>query len=232
MIRSTSMSRLQKYEACPYRSKLKLVDKIPEPERPLPPGKTEHANDRGTRIHTGCEEFINGKSTTFPIEARKFKEELHSLKSFFKKGLVSMEGEWGFSKEWQPVDWRLAWLRVKLDVLVFLKPTNAVIVDWKTGSSFGNQIKHGEQTQLYTATTCIRYPAVQHVTTELWYLDQDELVQNSFSREQALRFVKPFDRRFKAMTEATEFKPRPNPISCKYCPYHPVRGTGDCKFGV
>jgi hypothetical protein len=25
MIRSTSMSRLQEYEACPYRSKLKLV---------------------------------------------------------------------------------------------------------------------------------------------------------------------------------------------------------------
>ena len=121
---------------------------------------------------------------------------------------------------------------MKLDALIFLTPRQAVVIDHKTGARFGNEIKHGEQTQLYAAATCIRYPAIEHVTTELWYLDQDELASTGFSREQALRFVKPFDKRLKYMTDSTVFPPRPNVVSCKYCAYHPVRGTGDCKVGV
>jgi RecB family exonuclease len=230
-IPSCSPSRLADYESCPLKAKLKMIDKIPEPERPLPPGKTEHSNDRGTRIHTECENFVKGTGP-MPIEARKFKDELERLQKLFKEGKVAIEGEWGFSRDWQPVEWFQAWLRMKLDVLVFITPRRVLVSDYKTGASFGNQIKHGEQTQLYAAATCIRYPAIEHVTTELWYLDQDELVQTSFSREQALRFVKPFDKRLKAMTDATTFPARPNLVSCKYCAYHPVRGTGHCTEGV
>lgn len=230
-IKSCSPSRLVDYESCPLKAKLKFIDKIPEPERPLPPGKTEHANDRGTRIHEECEAFVNNTGP-FPIEARRFKDELERLQKLFKDGKVSMEGEWGFDRDWCVVEWVRAWLRMKLDALVFITPKHALIVDNKTGASFGNQIKHGEQTQLYALATCLKYPAIEFVTTELWYLDQDELVRNEFSRDQALRFYKPFDKRLKAMTDATVFPTRPNPISCKFCPYHPVRGTGDCKEGV
>lgn len=230
-IKSCSPSRLVDYESCPFKAKLKFIDKIPEPERPLPPGKTEHANDRGTRIHEECEAFVNGTGP-FPIEARRFKDELERLQKLFKDGKVSMEGEWGFDRDWRVVEWYRAWLRMKLDALVFITPKHALIVDNKTGASFGNQIKHGEQTQLYALATCLKYPAIEFVTTELWYLDQDELVRNEFSRDQALRFYKPFDKRLKAMTDAKIFPARPNPISCKFCPYHPVRGTGDCKEGV
>lgn len=60
MITSWSFSKLGDFEQCKLKTKLKHIDKIPEPERPLPPGKTEHANDRGTRIHTDCELYING----------------------------------------------------------------------------------------------------------------------------------------------------------------------------
>lgn len=231
MIKSCSISLLHEYEACPLRVKFKKVDKIPEPERPLPPGKTEHANDRGTRIHTESEAFVKGTGQ-MPIEARRFKDELERLQKLFKEGKVSMEGEWGYDSDWRQVDWSKAWLRVKLDALVFLTPRHALVVDHKSGASFGNQIKHGEQTQLYALAACLKYPSVDFVTTELWYFDQDELVRNEFSREQALRFVKPFDKRLKAMTSATTFPPRPNLVSCKYCPYHPVRGTGHCTHGV
>ncbi len=230
-IRSCSPSRLVEYESCPLKAKLKMIDKIPEPERPLPPGKTEHANDRGTRIHTECENFVKGIGP-MPIEVRKFSPEFERLVKLFLAGKVSLEGEWGFGLEWQPAEWFQAWLRMKLDALVFLSPREAAVIDYKSGASFGNQIKHGEQTQLYAAATCIKYPAIEYVTTELWYLDQDELTSTGFSRDQALRFVKPFDKRLKAMTNATSFPARPNLVSCKYCAYHPVRGTGHCKVGV
>ena len=57
-IKAWSYSRLVDFEQCKLRAKLKYIDRIPEPARPLPPGKTEHANDRGTRIHDAGERFV------------------------------------------------------------------------------------------------------------------------------------------------------------------------------
>jgi hypothetical protein len=51
-ISKVSFSRLQNFEKCKYLAKLMYIDRIPEPERPLPPGKTEHANDRGLAYTT------------------------------------------------------------------------------------------------------------------------------------------------------------------------------------
>ena len=60
MIKAWSFSRLSIFEQCKLRTKLAYIDRIPEPPRPLPPGKTEHANDRGTRIHDAAERFVRG----------------------------------------------------------------------------------------------------------------------------------------------------------------------------
>ena len=79
-IRSWSYSRLLDFEACPLKAKLKIIDKIPEPERELPPGKTEHANDRGTRIHLECENFVKGQGP-FPKEMKHFEAELKSVQA-------------------------------------------------------------------------------------------------------------------------------------------------------
>jgi len=70
MISSWSYSRVTDFEKCKFLAWLKYDQKIPEPERPLPPGKTEHANDRGTRIHDGCEQYVNGLSDFLPPEAQ------------------------------------------------------------------------------------------------------------------------------------------------------------------
>lgn len=230
-IKSWSFSRLADYESCPFKAKLKIIDKIPEPERELPPGKTEHANDRGTRIHTECELYVRGEGE-FPHEARHFSDELNSLKKHFKSGNAGLEGEWGFTKNWEPCDWKIAWLRVKLDASVFINGAHAAVIDYKTGKKFGNEIKHGEQLQLYALSTFIRYPKVEHVTSELWYLDVNDLTRFDVARPIGMRFLKGFDKRARRMTEDEEFKPNPNQHSCRYCPYHPARGSGDCPHGV
>ena len=59
-LKTWSYSRLGVFEQCKFRAKLQYVDKIPEPARPLPEGKTEHANDRGTRVHEEAEIFVRG----------------------------------------------------------------------------------------------------------------------------------------------------------------------------
>jgi RecB family exonuclease len=225
-----SFSRIQDFEQCKRRAKLKYLDKIPEPERPLPPGKTEHANDRGTRIHDAGERFARGGIELIP-ELQKFKPEFERLKALYATGNVSLEGEWAMDRSWEPVAWASsdAWLRLKLDALVFLSPTEAVAIDYKTGKRFGNEVKHNEQLQLYQLVTFLRYPKLETIHVELWYLDVDELVTVTYTRNQGLRFRRSFENRGNAMTTCTEFPPNPNIFSCKWCPY---KGTEHCDKGV
>ena len=232
-IKSWSYSRLLDFESCPFKAKLKIIDKIPEPERPLPPGKTEHANDRGTRVHDEVEKYVRGEGP-FPTEARHFKDEIESLKKHFKSGRVSLEGEWAFDREWKQTEYKYGWVRVKLDAMVSLSADgkHAVVIDYKTGKKFGNEVKHGEQLEMYALSVFLRYPLVERVTAELWYFDVNDLTALEIVRPVGLRLLKPFDRRGRKMTEATEFKPNPNLYSCQYCPYHPAKGTGDCNVGV
>lgn len=229
-IKSWSYSRLLDFEQCRFKAKLKIIDRIPEPERPLPPGKTEHYNDRGTRIHTAAELFVQGKGEFVP-ELEKFRTEFDVLKNLFKEGKVSLEGEWAFDKEWNPTDWKDGWVRLKCDAVIWKSPKQAVVVDYKSGKRFGNEIKHGEQVQLYALAVFLRYPNVEEVTIELWYLDVDDLVPGTFTRVQGMKHLAPFTARGRRMTEATTFPPNPNIFSCKYCPYGP-EGTGHCQAGA
>lgn len=235
-IDSWSHSRAVDFEKCKNLAFLKYVKRIPEPERPLPPGKTEHANDRGTRVHDTCERYVRGQVQDIPHEARHFKPELEALRRLFAKGMVTLEQEWGFSRDWVAHDWKTAWLRMKLDSLVFLSPHEAVAIDYKTGRKFGNEIKHGEQLQLYQLACFLRYPDLEQVHVELWYLDHDDLTHRVFTRDQGLRFKKSWDMRGSNITTCVEFPPNANRFSCQFCPYgDPANGfpngTGDCKAG-
>ena len=227
---SWSHSKIVDYEKCNFLAYLKHDAKIPEPARPLPEGKLEHANDRGTRVHDGLEACVRGKGP-MPVEARKFELEVTKLQTLFTQGAVSLEGEWGMDRDWNPAEWRAAWLRLKLDALVHLSPTEAVAIDYKTGKKFGNEIKHGEQLQLYQLVTFLRYPMLETVHTELWYLDADDITQKTFTRDQGLRFKRNWDQRGNKLTTATVFPPNPNKFSCQWCMYGP-RGSGHCKVGV
>lgn len=225
-----SFSRIQDFEQCKRRAKLKYLDKIPEPERPLPPGKTEHANDRGTRIHDAAERFVRGGIEMIP-ELNKFSRELERLKVLYAEGKVSLEGEWAMNRAWEAVAWASsdAWLRLKLDALVFLSPTEAVAIDYKTGRRYGNEVKHNEQLQLYQLVTFLRYPQLETIHAELWYLDADELTHACYTRNQGLRFRRSFEQRGDAMTTCIDFPANPNIFSCKWCPY---KGTDHCDKGV
>jgi hypothetical protein len=222
-IRSWSYSKLLDFEGCPMKAKLKHIDRIPEEKVP--------AAERGTAIHQLAEDYVLGKINTVPAELNKFRAEFESLRAQYIAGAVSLEGEWGFDRQWEPTDYKSAWLRMKLDARVHASKTHAVVVDYKTGKRFGNELKHGEQTVLYGIAEIIREPSIEDVTVELWYLDLDELASQTFSRKQILKYLPQFDKRGKAVTTATSFPARPNVFSCKWCPYSPSKG-GQCTVGA
>ena len=230
-MKSWSFSSLGDFEKCKFYSFLKRVQKVPEPERPLPPGKMEHANDRGSRMHDDAEQFVRGNLKHLTRELLAFETEFNSLRKSFANGVVSLEGEWGMSKDWEPQPWSQAWLRLKLDAMVFISPTEVVIVDYKSGRKFGNEVKHADQLQLYQLVTFLRFPQVETIHAELWYLDQDEITSMTYQRHQGLRFKPKWNQRGLKMMEAVDFPANPNIFSCRYCMYGP-RGSGICEKGV
>jgi CRISPR/Cas system-associated exonuclease Cas4 (RecB family) len=223
-IPTASISKLHVYESCPYRAKLAWVDKIADTQ----PRK---AADRGTAIHQLAEDYVRGEVANLPDELRHFASEFTALRQRYQEGTVSLEGEWGFTEDWQPTDYKSAWLRVKADAVVFTSDTTAVVIDHKTGKRYGNELKHAEQLQLYAISALIRNPQLKLVNTELWYLDQDDLADMPIKAVSLQKYIKVFDKRFKAMTEDTTFVPKPNINSCKWCPYHASK-QGNCQHGI
>ena len=170
------------YEACKYRAWLQFGERVPDPS-------PKTAMERGNLVHQMAEDFVRGKRPDLPVELKKFETEFTALRREFVAGKVSLEGEWAFDSEWNMVDWmdKLVWVRVKADSVTWLTKHHVLVVDYKTGKRFGNEVKHGEQMQLYLLSILLRYPEVELVTVELWYTDLDELVPATFTRAHASR---------------------------------------------
>lgn len=223
MILSWSFSRRSIFEQCAYRAKLAWIDKIPD-------NTPRTAADRGTEIHTEAENYVQG-SDPLHTSLRHFADDFASLRTHYADGRVLLEQEWGFSRDWDVAPWQSAWLRLKCDAVVNLSETDLVVIDFKTGRRFGNEVSHLDQLILYAVTSFVRYPGIQKVITEDWYLDQNEKTSHEMTRKQMPRHLAQQDKRGRAMTDAKTFKPNPNMFTCKWCPYGPDK-QGDCKFGV
>ena len=230
MLKTWSFSRIQVFEQCPYRAKLAYIDRLPEPPRPA--GK-EHPLDRGTRVHESAERFVRGQTDQLTHECADFEPEFVKLRQLFREKMVTLEGDWGFDRDWSPTGWSApnVWGRMKLDAFVKLSKTHAVVIDYKTGRMSGNEVKHADQGQQYQLGAFMRNPDIELITVEFWYLDQNDMSQMTFTRDQGLRFFKNVNDRALKMTEALDFPPKPNAFNCKWCPYGP-KGTGACTHGV
>lgn len=220
-----SYSALKTFEECPYRTYIARVKKIPEPSSP--------AADRGSAIHKLAEDYVKGEIGELPVELKRFEKNFLELREGFANAAVELEGEWGFSIDWEPVGWMVpqTWARIKLDAIYHQDETCARVIDYKTGKKFGNEIPHAQQCLLYAIATFFRYPMLELVQTELWYLDKGETTVRQFNRNEAMQFAPGFHRRAIGMTTCEDFSPKPSKDSCRWCPY----GKGEhpeCRWGV
>lgn len=216
-VRAWSYSALKTFEECPYRTYIQRVRRVKEITNP--------AAKRGSDIHQQAEEYVDGTLEEMPDTLHKFKSEFEELRALFVEGRVELEGEWGFDIDWATIGWMesTTWARIKLDALVKEDETSARVIDYKTGRKFGNEMSHGQQCLLYAIAAFFRYPHLETVQTELWYLDKAETTKKFYIREEAMHFAPGFHKRAIAMTTCTDFAPTPNKISCRWCSY----GKGD-----
>tara|TARA_A100001391_G_scaffold161661_1_gene120566 strand:- start:786 stop:1547 length:762 start_codon:yes stop_codon:yes gene_type:complete len=212
-----SYSRLKNFEECPYKVFIDAVKKIKQPSGP--------AAERGTEIHDAGEQFVKGDTDLLRDEYSHFDQDMRLARDMYSEGKAEVEGEWGFTTDWKPTGWmdKDTWARIKLDLLMRPTETSARVVDYKTGKKIGNELSHKQQGNLYAVGTFMRYPEIEYIEVEFWYLDQNDIMRSSFTRESALKFLPVWNRRALALTTATTWKPTPSPKACRFCSY----GKGD-----
>lgn len=220
---SWSYSTLKDYESCPYRIKLK-IDKAPVPEQ---------EENRGTIIHRLAEQYVKGEIEELPRELRKFEEQFEEDRNAFFEGKLEVESEWGFNTDWNDCSWFEAWLRVKCDQVLHISDTEARVTDHKTGKRFGNEVPHLQQAQLYALATFMRYPTVDHIETEMRYLDLGEQTKKLWSRDKdAVRLMQQYSKRASWLQNDRLFKANPNKMNCRWCRYGTSNGSGACGFAI
>lgn len=247
LITSFSYSRLNDYAdpafGCPRKAKYKHVDRLPTPGSP--------AMMRGNAIHRMAELYITKKRITFPAVQEAFRrdagtytrdlydEHLSDWKDkifpVFEEHFDDLrrvggqaESQWAFTKGWESTcSWfdRNAWARLVVDWWEEFDDGTASVIDFKTGKLNDG---HREQLELYAIGTFTLCPDVEEVTGELWYLDQGEIVEETFKRAALQPLIKRWDKKTKALLTDRVFEPRPG-FHCRYCPFSKEKG-GPCEF--
>lgn len=225
-MKSWSFSSYELYTKCPYRVKLKYVDRSPEPPR-------EQAT-RGTDLHNLAQAWVRGEIEELHADLRSLTDELTRLKQLYAEGRVKIEEPWAWSSNFATqVDWKEAWVRMKLDFHVELSDTASLVVDYKSGKRDGKQIAHTEQGSLYAVGAYLRRPETKDVYVEFWYGDQKDSQKNHYNEEQLQAQLVRWLERGNKVTSGV-YPPRANIYTCRYCPYRRAEdgGTGACQYAV
>lgn len=235
-----SFSRYRDYKECPAKANWKYLVKLETDTmvaaKSAPKSSQENPLERGDRIDKAGGAFLRGELKALPIDLMPV---AHVFRALRKKGNLSVNQSWGFTKDWKPcspTDWDICWLRVQLDVcnIEERKTGDALhIIDNKSGKfDLRRAEEYTEQLQLYGTAGFARMPTLEEVTAKLLYTDlgisYPETKPLVWNRAQALKLRAIWDKRITPMFNDTRFAPRPG-IYCRWCDFSKAKG-GPCKY--
>lgn len=228
-LQNWSYKKLKMYRSCPFSLYLKYIKRVPEP--PSDP-KYDAKRLRGITAHDQLEACINVGAEV----PREFAHMEPIIDDYRALGATAEKDEY-FDRQWLPMDrpldipedkfWAGYWLVVKKDVRIRTDDF-VLIADWKTGKKHGNEIDHFEQMKLYAVTEWRIDPGFPEYVVELQYLDQKDTWSHSFRPHELERHWATFDKDVAVMFADTTFRPKPNILTCRHCPYNHKNGTGAC----
>jgi hypothetical protein len=208
-----SFSRLKTFESCPKQTKYK-ADKTPEIIGP--------AMERGSSIHKDAELFLGGHYKEVPATLQNFARYFRDI----KRKKASAEEQVALTSAWKRTQWFApdAWLRVVIDARVQTMESSATLIDFKTGRKYEDHI---DQLELYAMVFFALQTKLATAEGELWYLDQGEIDDAIFSRDELPALQEKWSARAQPMLTATEFPAKPGK-ACRWCGFAASRG-GPCK---
>lgn len=195
---SWSYSRLSDFETCKYRFKLKYLDKLQE--------TTAEAALRGTDIHGKLESYLRKETEEYPCE------HFQGFMDIYREQYPNIEEQWGFNSNWEPCDWKEAWVRMIPDF--YLGDGEKILIhDFKTGKK--NNLKHTAQGQLYALGAYQLFTRPIEIT--FWYVDSGDRLQFAVKPQQIPMLQKTWTNRASLINHTQDWKPQPSKWGCKYC---------------
>jgi len=207
-----SYSRLGTYESCPKKAYYRYIQHVPEEQHP--------AAERGIKIHGLAEQYIKGELEEVPRELYLFFEGFGQLQEDYQNGEVCVEEQWAFNLSWEKTDWDSedTWGRYIIDAFV-KQGAYAKIIDFKTGRFKGHNEGYKNQCTLYACCIFNRFPDVEKIDTELWYLDHRKITRYNFERSELQKIQDDFHKRGLKMTTDIEFNTTPSEFACRFCSF-------------
>lgn len=201
-----SYSALSTYEACPAQYKYSYLDDLPRESGPYA--------ERGTRLHSAAEDFLNGSNEMLPNDFKhvlKHMEELREKKAQ-AEAVVMATKDWGITE-----DKNEAWVKAIVDAHYLDGDDRLRLVDFKTGRWYPD---HAKQLQLYAVLMFLKYPEVRRIDVSALYIDQGFYdSQNTYIRTMFEPLKADWERRAQVMYNDNDFLPTPSKNACNWCSY-------------
>ena len=208
-------SKLDVYRQCPAKFKYQFIDQLPQGSSP--------AMERGSHIHEGIEAYLNGWTTSLPVEVETWQPHFDELRRRDHRGEQAL----GLDKDWNLLpDWfdKRTWLRVKMDAY-YTRGTEMSVIDFKTGKF---RVPSTDQIELYAVAGLSILPTVEAVTAEFWFLDANSSYTQDYTRGQLMDLRKKYEAAVKPLYNEETWKPTPS-MECRWCSYSKTKG-GPCVY--
>lgn len=211
-IKAWSYSAYGLWKQCPLKYKYQKFDKLPQKE-------SIHLK-KGIEWHEKAEFYLKGKLKKMPKELEKMKDDFKHIMSDYEN---HPEEQWAFTEDLEPCSWfdKNCWLRIKIDNY-FTEGDAALLIDFKTGKMRDG---YEEQLGLYAFAAFIKFPEINRIITELWYLDHGAIVGGKFNPNAVFLRDKDFERlkaswlaKIKPMFAEKKFLPKTSYL-CNWCDY-------------
>lgn len=215
-----SYSTLLEFESCPYKTKLKKIDKVPDGSDDNP------IFIDGTEKHKLLEDYVislkEGTQTQFPKCADKLQDHLESIFESYELDNIHPEKKYAFDKDFKLLDdffHKDVWLRAVVDLMA-ADDEKMVIIDYKSGKFNPYvQFKNQGQLQLYAVIGFLTNPNINTITTSLLYMKDGKIVTKEYERKKLPALMSSFINRGNNMFYAQHFPAKPSKNACKWCGY-------------
>jgi hypothetical protein len=182
------------------------------------------ALDKGNFVHNTLEKYLLGGN------ALSIYKEWHGELDTLRRIEAIPEQLWELDASWQArVGAAALWARMKTDAHhIDEQGASALVVDFKTGRIYP---EHKDLMELYALALAKRAPKVKKLRVELWYLDQNEVGEKEYDRDELEALYSAWTKRAGRVLSATTFAPTPSEGACRFC-HNNRKNGGDCPVAV